>query len=146
MKSLALLLLLGSCASSGRTHVSPLAAEVMAADRAFAYDVQQRRLDAWIEAFDAHGSQVDEQGAPVTGHAAIRAYMQGPFADLKFQLTWAPVEANVPEDGNLGFCWGRWTLRAGAQESHGRYLDIWKRGTDGKWKLLFDVGEDQPPR
>ncbi|MBK7645440.1 MAG: nuclear transport factor 2 family protein [Planctomycetes bacterium] len=137
------LLLFTACASPRGSSPSR-EAEVMQADRQFAWDVQQRRLDAWVEAFDAHGSQVDEQGAPVTGHDAIRAYMQGAFADIRFELEWAPVEARVPDGGNLGFVWGHWTLRSGAEESHGRYLDIWKRGADGKWKLLFDVGEGAP--
>jgi ketosteroid isomerase-like protein len=146
-----LLLLLGGCVTDAATRKLTLEDEVMDADRAFAWDVQQRRLDAWVAAFDEHGSQVDSQGAPVTGHDAIRAYMKDAFADLRFNLEWAPVEASVPENGNLGFVWGRWTLRApGAggktEESHGHYLDVWRKGADGKWKLLFDVGEGSAPK
>ncbi len=145
MQRLALLalLLLGGCVTDAATRKLTLEDEVMDADRAFAHDVQQRRLEGWVAAFDEHGSQVDEQGAPVSGKDAIRAYMKAAFDDPGFQLSWEPVEASVPEGGKLGFVWGHWTLRAtGAQESHGRYLDIWKRGADGKWKLLFDVGEE----
>jgi len=143
---LPVLILLGGCVTDAALRKLTLEDEVMDADRAFAADVQQRRLEGWVAAFDEHGSQVDEKGAPVTGHDAIRAYMKGAFDDPKFQLSWEPVEASVPEEGKLGFCWGRWTLRSGAQESHGHYLDIWKRGADGKWRLYFDVGEDQKPR
>jgi len=139
---LPLLFLLGACVTDAATRKLTLEDEVMDADRAFASDVQQRRLEGWVTAFDEHGSQVDDQGAPVTGHDAIRAYMQAAFDDPGFQLRWAPVEANVPEEGQLGFVWGRWTLqRPGAPELRGHYLDIWKRGADGKWKLVFDVGE-----
>jgi ketosteroid isomerase-like protein len=144
---LPLLFLLGGCVTDAATRKLTLEDEVMDADRAFAADVQQRRLEGWVAAFDEHGSQVDPQGKPVTGLDAIRAYMKGAFDDPSFQLTWAPVEANVPENGNLGFVWGKWTLRsAGAPEAHGHYLDIWKRGPEGKWKLLFDVGESPPAK
>lgn len=145
MKQLAILPLLAlpcGCVTDAATRKLTLEDELMDADRAFARDVQQRRLEGWIEAFDEHGSQVDDRGVPVTGHAAIRAYMQAAFADTGFELRWEPVEASVPEGGKLGFVWGRWTLRsAPADEVRGHYLDIWKRDASGRWKLLFDVGE-----
>ena len=147
MKRLApLVLFLAGCVTDAATRRLTLEDELMDADRAFAHDVQQRRIEGWVAAFDEHGSQVDEQGAPVTGHAAIRAYMQGAFDDPGFQITWEPEEASIPEGGKLGYVWGRWTLRrSGAPEEHGHYLDIWRRGADGKWKLLFDVGEPTQP-
>jgi len=140
---LALVLFLGGCVTDARTRKLTLEDELIDADRAFAADVQQRRLEGWVAAFAEHGSQMNEEGAVITGEAAIRAYMQGAFDDPGFQLDWAPVEAVVPEEGNLGFVWGRWTMRRpGAPEVQGHYLDIWKRGADGEWKVLFDVGED----
>jgi ketosteroid isomerase-like protein len=141
------LALLGACVTDDRTRRITLEDELLDADRAFARDVQQRRLEGWVAAFDEHGSQMDEQGAPVSGHDAIRAYMQAAFDDPGFQLGWEPVEASVPEGGRLGYVWGHWTLRRpGAEEQRGRYLDLWKRGADGQWKLLFDVGERAPGR
>ena len=145
--ALAALCLLGGCVTDAATRRLTLEDELLDADRAFARDVQERRLEGWLAAFDEHGSQVDEHGAPVTGRAAIRAYMQAAFDEPDFQLTWDPVEASIPEGGTLGFVWGHWTLGApGAAQQHGRYLDIWRKGPDGKWKLLFDVGEDAAPR
>jgi ketosteroid isomerase-like protein len=142
MKVAALVLFLTGCVTDTAMRKLTLEDELMDADRAFASDVHERRLEGWVAAFDEHGSQVDEQGVPVTGHDAIRAYMKDAFDDPGFELSWAPVEASVPEEGRLGFVWGRWTLRRpGAPAVHGRYLDIWKRGADGKWKLTFDVGE-----
>ncbi len=144
MKTLALLalFLLGSCVTDAATRKLTLEDELMDADRAFARDVRERRLEGWVAAFDEQGTQLDEQGAPVSGQEAIRAYMKAAFDDPGFQLTWEPAEADIPEGGKLGFVWGHWSLRAtGAPETHGRYLDIWRRGADGKWKLCFDVGE-----
>lgn len=146
-----LVLLFSACVTDSATRRLTLEDELLDADRAFAADVQARRLEGWVAAFDEHGSQMDERGVPVTGQQAIRAYMMAAFAEPRFQLEWAPVEAQVPEEGNLGFVWGRWTLRSpGAdgklEETRGHYLDIWKRGADGRWKLLFDVGEAAPAK
>jgi ketosteroid isomerase-like protein len=139
------LLLAAGCVTDAATRKLTLEDELLDADRAFARDVQARRLEGWVAAFDEHGTQVDESGVPLSGHAAIRAYMQGPFDDPGFQLSWEPQAAEIPEGGRLGFVWGRWTLRAsGAPEQHGHYPDIWRKSADGKWKLLFDVGEPAP--
>jgi ketosteroid isomerase-like protein len=140
------LVLLAGCVTDAATRRLTLEDELLDADRAFARDVQQRRLEGWVAAFDEHGSQVDPQWKPVTGHDAIRAYMRAAFEDPRFQLSWEPVEARVPEEGRLGFVWGRWTLRGpDGPPQKGRYLDIWRRGAHGKWMLLFDVGEGSKP-
>ncbi len=139
------LLLLASCASAPSSAERNAEESLLLADRAFAHSVQQHRLEAWVAAFDEHGTQFGE-GAPVSGHDAIREHMRAAFADPRFVLEWEPVEARVPENGKLGFVWGHWTLHepkadGTSGESHGRYLDIWRRDASGAWKLVFDAGE-----
>ena len=118
-----------------------------AADRAFCADTQTRRIDGWLAAFDEHGSQVSEEFQPLTGSAAIRANMQDFFADPLNELLWEPDAVRISEAGNLGTTTGRFTLRrrradgSVERESHGRYFDVWRKLSDGNWKLLYDLGE-----
>ncbi|MCY2959785.1 MAG: nuclear transport factor 2 family protein [Planctomycetota bacterium] len=122
-------------------------ASLLAADRAFCADVQARRLEGWVAAFDVNGSQFDEQFRPVTGHAAIRAHMAELASNPDLELTWEPDAAVVSEAGNLGSTTGRWTMSerdsAGkrAITATGRYFDVWRRLPDGTWKLVVDLGE-----
>lgn len=123
--------------------------ELLAADRAFCFATQARRLEGWVEAFDAHGSQFDDQFRPITGHGAIRAHMRDLFVDLRRTLTWEPDAALVSEAGNLGSTTGRWTMAEhrddGTREitATGRYFDVWRR-VDGTWKVVVDIGEADP--
>lgn len=101
-----------------------------------------------MAAFDAHGSQVDASFQPITGAAAIRAHMQGFFADPTLHLSWEPESACVSEAGNLGSVTGRFRMFQTAADGSeitlatGRYFDVWRRQADGTWKVLYDVGDE----
>jgi ketosteroid isomerase-like protein len=143
---LALICVSASCRATG----ARVEAELLAADRAFAADVQERRLEAWVAAFDEHGSQVGDDFRPITGDAAIRARMQGFFADPANALWWEPDAAHVSEAGNLGSTTGRFRMERRAADGtvevvmRGRYFDVWRRLPDGRWRLLYDVGDPDP--
>jgi ketosteroid isomerase-like protein len=138
---------LAACAS-----VSSSEQRLLDADRSFARDVQARRIEGWVAAFDEHGSQVDDEFRPVTGHVAIRAHMTELFADPALELTWEPDRVALSEAGNLGTTSGRFRLLQtrpdGARETLlvGRYFDVWRKLPDGTWKLLYDLGEPDAAR
>ncbi|MBI4419910.1 MAG: hypothetical protein HY560_03725, partial [Gemmatimonadetes bacterium] len=68
---------------------------IMDADRAFARDVQTRRLEAWVAAF-ADSAVVLRPNAPVgVGKGAVRERMAAAFADTSFALNWEPTRADV---------------------------------------------------
>jgi ketosteroid isomerase-like protein len=144
---LPILLALGACqASSGAVS------ELLAADRAFAADTQARRLDGWLAAFDANGSQVGDDFAPITGELAIRAWMTDFFADPANELRWEPDHAQVSEGGRLGQTSGRFRMTRRAPDgkvewqSEGRYFDVWRKLPDGAWRLLYDIGDPDAGR
>lgn len=143
-----LLCLFAACRSASvAPRSTPEIEALLAADRAFCARTAERGLEGWWTAFDEHGSQVADDFAPITGHAAIRAHMGEFFADPANALEWTPDDAHVSEAGNLGSTTGRWrVLRREADGSErvlatGRYFDVWRKLPDGTWKLLYDVGE-----
>ena len=127
-------------------------AELLAADRAFCAATQERRLEAWIEAFDVNGSQSSDDFRPITGHEAIRVHMGSFFADPANALWWEPDHVIVSEAGNLGSTSGRFRAeRRGADGTvevvaRGRYFDIWRRLPDGTWRIVLDLGEADAPQ
>ncbi|HTF89607.1 MAG TPA: nuclear transport factor 2 family protein [Planctomycetota bacterium] len=147
--SFALFLATSACVSASK----PATKALLESDRAFNASTQTGGIVAWVNAFDTHGSQVDDEFRPITGATAIRAHMQELFADPLNKLTWEPDQVTVSEHGNLGMTSGRFEMRRlradGSVESvqRGRYFDVWRRTKEGAWKLLYDVGEfDQPEK
>ena len=145
----ALLLAAAACSGPARLSESEEArvlAELRAADRAYAADVAARGLAAWVEAYAEDGVRVDLFGEIAQGHDAIRAADAALFANPGARLAWDPVHAAVFEDGSIGVTRGEWTLHAdGELRAAGAYLTVWRRGSDGRWRVALDTGAPRPP-
>ena len=81
----------------------------------------------------------------VTGRPAIVDRLRA--LDDGWVLDWTPVHAEASTDGSLGFTWGRWALYRAAtpgSRSTGKYLTVWRRGQDGRWRAVADIGNQTP--
>jgi ketosteroid isomerase-like protein len=143
-----LVALLTGCARA--PDVTTARAALMDADRAFNRATAERRTDGWMEFFAEDASMIRSAGT-ITGRAAIREDMTKAFADTSFTLTWEPLQSDVGASGDLGYTNGKFEARF--RDAHGnpavrtgRYLTIWKKQTDGSWKVVRDIGvQDLPP-
>ncbi len=121
-------------------------AAIMDADVAFAAATKARGVDGWVEWFADSGVQVTP-GRNVVGKAAIRELAVARFADTTRLLSWQPTTAEVSASGDLGYTIGRWEVgpRAGGEPlGRGSYVTIWRKQTDGSWKVVRDVGNADP--
>jgi ketosteroid isomerase-like protein len=91
-----------------------------------------------------------DAGVPTAiGHDAIMAVMSRYPADL--QIDWNPEEAVVASSGDFGYTWGHFIATSHDDKGKlvsefGRYLDVWPRGSDGRWRWIADIGTSDPPR
>lgn len=72
------------------------------------------------------------------------------FLDQKDNhLTWTPVGADISASGDLGYTYGTFEFRSVDKDGkpvvdHGKYTSIWKKQTDGSWKVALDMGNASP--
>jgi ketosteroid isomerase-like protein len=60
-------------------------------------------------------------------------------------LSWEPLKAEIAQSQDLGYTFGRYTLREGDEiKTHGVYVTIWKKQSDGSWKFVLDGGGPTP--
>ncbi|MBL7008060.1 MAG: hypothetical protein ISR76_03620 [Planctomycetes bacterium] len=165
-KTLALLLPLLACAAcAGPRSIAwdgpdgeTAAAELMAADRAFAADAAADGLDGWMRWFAEDAARLDLPVTLVAGEvspvgvvrqlAAIRAHDAPVFASPELRLDWEPSDAGVFADGRYGFTVGRWRIQQlvgdqGPTLPGGWYLTWW-RWEDGGWRVVLDTGGPDP--
>jgi ketosteroid isomerase-like protein len=91
-------------------------------------------------------------GAPLlSGKAAIRAMVTSSFALPGFRITWTPERAVVATSGDLGYTTG--TNEVSVPDSTGqvtrmtgRYLAVWRRDADGRWRNVEDYASPAPPQ
>jgi ketosteroid isomerase-like protein len=118
--------------------------ELLEADRAFDAETARRGLDGWMAWFAPDAKLISAEGI-VAGAAEIRRFYSGMFAQREFSIRWTPVHAEASQDGSFGYTLGSATIsfRNGKGEKvsrAGRYLTVWKRQPDGKFKVLSDMG------
>lgn len=121
---------------TSRPDLATCAAELRAADAAFAAAATARGMAAALEAHATEDVCLFRQGlAPIEGRAAALSSAAGTL----LRLVWQPSEAAASVAGDLGFTYGSYTQSAaGGAEQRGFYLHVWKRRPGG-WRLAVEV-------
>lgn len=124
--------------------------EVMKADRDFAALAQEKGVAEAFAAYAAPDAHWFVPGPePLRGSEAIKAPLAKAFAEGG-TLEWAPTRAWASVDGTMAVTWGRsvYTSPKDAagktSASHGSYLTVWTRQSDGRWKFSHDMGTTDP--
>jgi ketosteroid isomerase-like protein len=135
-----------ACASTA--NASTASETLLNADRALA--AQSHAIGfvaAYSKAMAPGARKLDGGSQPAIGGDAIAKVMAQYPADLT--LDWTPQEAVVADSGELGFTWGVYVATFHDKTgklvtSYGKYLDVWRRQTDGSWRWIADMGNDNP--
>ena len=116
--------------------------------------------DGWLEAYNAGDAEkivamyatdavVMPPNAPVCiGHDALRAYLTSDMAGSKaagIVLVNGPSTGGV--SGNLGWHQGVYTVKSATGETvgSGSYMEVWRKGADGKWLIVRDIWNSDRP-
>ena len=84
----------------------------------------------------------------VQGRGNIAASATWKPAD--YQLTWLPQGASMGPSNDMGYTWGSYEGRARDNNGQpvttaGRYITIWRKQTDGQWKIALEASADDAP-
>ena len=116
-----------------------LAAEIKAAEKAFAKTMADRNLQAFAGHISEEGVFFGSKGA-IRGREAVVTAWKRFFEGEKAPFSWDPETAEVLPSGNLGLTSG--PVRDPKGELMGTFTTIWRLETDGKWRVVFDKGCD----
>jgi ketosteroid isomerase-like protein len=83
----------------------------------------------------------------VLGRTAIAAQAQ--WDPKTYQLTWTPQGAQMGPSNDMGFTWGHYEgnskdKNGGPVTITGRYFTVWKKVSDGTWKVALDASANEP--
>ncbi|HEX8232474.1 MAG TPA: DUF4440 domain-containing protein [Caulobacteraceae bacterium] len=136
--ALALLMLAGGASRADAAD----AAEVVAAERAFARDGLAMGVKRSFLKWSAPDAIVFDPD-PVKAHAVYGAAPDSDPTKPATPLKWWPRWAGVAQSGDLGFTTG--AVERGDQRT-GHYFTIWKKQADGSWKWIYDGGAQVPSK
>jgi ketosteroid isomerase-like protein len=136
-----------ACTSPRASDVSQTRTALQEADRAFNRAAAARRADGGMDFMAPNGALIRPAGT-LTG-PAVRDAVTRMLADTSFTLTWEPLVSDVGASGDLGYTVGHWVAhfrndKGAPMTSTGRYLTIWKQQADHSWKVVQDIGVQDP--
>jgi uncharacterized protein (TIGR02246 family) len=107
-------------------------------------------VDAFV-AFYTDDASILSPNAPIfTGKQAIKEGIKPMLSDPQFSLTLMPTHVEVSKSGDLAFSQGPYKMsfsdvRGNKFEDEGKYLTVWRKLPDGKWKVVEDTMNSDLP-
>ncbi len=77
---------------------------------------------------------------PFVGKGAMSKLYSG--EDSGMVLSWEPLYAEVAESGELAFTYGIYELTVEKSIHKGTYVSVWRKNSEGDWKLALDSGNE----
>ena len=142
------LLLLAGCAKKVDTVAEAKA--LIEADRAWANHASSGNVDS-VLAYWTEDAIVVSPGQPTySGKAAIRSMVTASMSVPGFHINWTPMKAVVSESGDFGYTTGTNELTipdptGKLVTNKGRYLEVWRKDADGKWRCVEDYASTSAP-
>jgi ketosteroid isomerase-like protein len=136
------------CAASPNTSGDVQA--VLARDREWArVAATSRNVDSVVAYWTDDARVVLPGEAVLAGKPAIRAMIEGTMKIPGFHVTWMPDSAVVSRSGDLGYSYGTnaFTVPDSTGKlltTRGRYITVWRKGTDGQWRCSEDYSSPSP--
>jgi ketosteroid isomerase-like protein len=113
--------------------------QLFTTDREFAkLSADKGAETAFAEYLTSDATQLSQGQIPIVGASNIsQAMAMGPGESL----VWTPENGMVAKSGDLGFTWGFYKVIKDQQVLfEGKYLNIWIKQPDGRWKVAVDMG------
>ncbi len=142
--------------TAGGSTANPLTDTTIKPGKALLFDLEAQFAKATATGggkafatwFAEDGVSLANGQAPVHGREAIAK--QATWLPRDYQLTWTPTDAVMSPSGDMGYTWGHYDGKSqdadgNSKVTSGRYLTIWKKQTDGEWKVVLDASNDEPP-
>jgi ketosteroid isomerase-like protein len=128
------------------TRLTPAQAELVAAERAFAkLSVDRGIRESFITYFAADGI-----GFGPHPYKVKEVLSNGPVPATRspIVLNWAPIYGDIAGSGDLGYNTGPTVFEDRGPNktptAHGIFFSVWKRQSDGSWRVALDLGGPTP--
>ena len=141
-----LLLLLFATSCSQQTPPDTRAADESAirdSDAQWSKMAGAHDLDGTVSYYSDDASVLAPNAPIATGKEAIRA-VWAPLCAPDASVSWQANKVDVASSGDLAYSTGAYqlTLKGGQgkpETDRGKFLEVWKKQADGKWKVVADI-------
>ena len=126
------------------TDVQPLERILMELDLQRSKAAAAKDLEQTITYYSDDAIVLPPNSSSATTKEAIRNVWKELLASPELVITWKPARVELAKSGDMAWVNGAYQLTMKDPSDrpindHGKYLEIWKKQTDGKWKCGADM-------
>jgi ketosteroid isomerase-like protein len=124
--------------------------ELFEREKAFARTGAAKDIEKFM-AFIAENARSFPAGEMVEGKETFRQTWSRLFADPDLTIHWEPRVAEVSKSGEFGYTSGPYEFTSKDAQGNvvirrGSFVTIWRKQTDGTWKVELDIGAPAPQK
>jgi uncharacterized protein (TIGR02246 family) len=105
-------------------------------------------LEATVSYYADDASVLPPNAPTVAGKPAIRTLWSS-MLDPKVSVSWQAVKVEVARSGDLAYLLGAYRVDSketqGKTLDQGKFVEVWKKQPDGKWKVVADIFNSDLP-
>ena len=142
--------LIAGCAEATAPFNAAAASEaLLKQDREWSQVASEGKDVDKIVSYWADDAVVIPSGQPIVeGKAALRAFVVASLAVPGFKIHWTSEKPSFSPDGHLAYMRGTnettFTGENGPVTVRARALTVWRRESDGQWRCVADIWNDEP--
>ena len=120
---------------------------IRAADAAWVKTAESAQLDGFLSFYSDDAVALPDNGPLTTGKEPLRKLLAGFFTLPGFSLTWKAATVEAARSGEMGYSRGAYVLtmndaNGNPMTQHGKFVEVWKKQSDGSWKCAVDIFND----
>jgi ketosteroid isomerase-like protein len=120
------------------------------ADKDWSNAAQMKQVDSWLAFYTEDATVLPPNDKAATGKEAIGKTIGGMLALPGFSVNWQPSKVEVSRSGDIGYVQGTYELmmtdpKGNPNTDRGKYLEVWKKQSDGVWKCVMDMFNSDLP-
>ncbi len=146
---LTLLLLAAACTQTPPDTRAADESTIRDLDAQWSKTAAAKDLDGTISYYSDDATVLPPNAPLATGTQAIRA-VWAPMVTPDTSLSWQASKVEVARSGDLAYIVGTYQLSAKDAQGnpvpdHGKFVEVWKKQADGKWKVVADIFNSDLP-
>lgn len=119
-------------------------------DESWSQAASAKQLDAVVSYYSDDASLLPPGEPTTSGKAAIRKAWEGLLSAPNSSLHWNATRVEVARSGDLAYSQGTYEMtfddaKGKPLVDRGKYLEVWKKLSDGSWKAVSDAFSSDTP-
>ena len=125
-------------------------AAIRKADMDWSKAAESKQVDSWVAFYSDDAVVLPTNEKMATGKDSIRKVITDMLGMPGFSVKWQPLKVEVARSGDIGYSHGAYELtmndpKGNPLMDHGKYVEIWKKQSDGSWKCAVDTFNSDLP-